>query len=172
MSSLTPARPSAGPLDHVRLRTASEAMPRTRAIPPPPSLGHQAPLGWRARRAPPPLNDLLCRGWISILRLAKRHRQCSRGSRPACGASATNTGASTPPCSLSRSPRAAAAAAVAGLERRVPGSGRQRQGPRHSRDESTGGAFIIRCGLLYRRGQGEADRLCVPNEGVADTPQE
>ena len=30
---------------------------------------------------------------------------------------------------------------------------------------STGGAFIIRCGLLYRRGQGEADRLCVPAGG-------
>ena len=28
-----------------------------------------------------------------------------------------------------------------------------------------GGAFIIRCGLLYRRGQGEADRLCVPDGG-------
>jgi hypothetical protein len=25
-----------------------------------------------------------------------------------------------------------------------------------------GGAFLVRCGLLYRRGQGEADRLCVP----------
>ena len=28
-----------------------------------------------------------------------------------------------------------------------------------------GGAFIIRCGLLYRRGQGEADRLCIPDGG-------
>ena len=28
-----------------------------------------------------------------------------------------------------------------------------------------GGAFLIRCGLLYRRGQGEADRLCIPNGG-------
>ena len=28
-----------------------------------------------------------------------------------------------------------------------------------------GGTFIIRCGLLYRRGQGEADRLCVPDGG-------
>ena len=28
-----------------------------------------------------------------------------------------------------------------------------------------GGAFVIRCGLLYRRGQGEADRLCVPDGG-------
>ena len=28
-----------------------------------------------------------------------------------------------------------------------------------------GGTFLIRCGLLYRRGQGEADRLCVPEEG-------
>ena len=27
------------------------------------------------------------------------------------------------------------------------------------------GAFFIRCGLLYRRGQGEADRLCVPDGG-------
>ena len=25
-----------------------------------------------------------------------------------------------------------------------------------------GGAFLVRCGLLYRRGQGEADRLCIP----------
>ena len=24
-----------------------------------------------------------------------------------------------------------------------------------------GGTFLVRCGLLYRRGQGEADRLCV-----------
>ena len=28
-----------------------------------------------------------------------------------------------------------------------------------------GGAFLVRCGLLYRRGQGEADRLCVPAGG-------
>jgi transposase InsO family protein len=28
-----------------------------------------------------------------------------------------------------------------------------------------GGTFVIRCGLLYRRGQGEADRLCVPDGG-------
>ena len=28
-----------------------------------------------------------------------------------------------------------------------------------------GGAFLIRCGLLYRRGQGEADRLCIPDGG-------
>ena len=28
-----------------------------------------------------------------------------------------------------------------------------------------GSALIIRCGLLYRRGQGEADRLCVPEGG-------
>ena len=28
-----------------------------------------------------------------------------------------------------------------------------------------GGTFIIRCGMLYRRGQGEADRLCVPDGG-------
>jgi len=28
-----------------------------------------------------------------------------------------------------------------------------------------GGTFIILCGLLYRRGQGEADRLCVPDGG-------
>ena len=25
-----------------------------------------------------------------------------------------------------------------------------------------GGTFLVRCGLLYRRGQGEADRLCIP----------
>ena len=25
-----------------------------------------------------------------------------------------------------------------------------------------GGTFLIRCGLLYRRGQGESDRLCIP----------
>ena len=30
---------------------------------------------------------------------------------------------------------------------------------------SAGGAFILHCGLLYRRGQGEADRLCVPDGG-------
>ena len=28
-----------------------------------------------------------------------------------------------------------------------------------------GGAFLLHCGLLYRRGQGEADRLCVPDGG-------
>ncbi len=28
-----------------------------------------------------------------------------------------------------------------------------------------GCTFVIRCGLLYRRGQGEADRLCVPDGG-------
>jgi hypothetical protein len=28
-----------------------------------------------------------------------------------------------------------------------------------------GGTFLVRCGLLYRRGQGEADRLCVPDGG-------
>ena len=28
-----------------------------------------------------------------------------------------------------------------------------------------GGAFVLHCGLLYRRGQGEADRLCVPEGG-------
>jgi hypothetical protein len=28
-----------------------------------------------------------------------------------------------------------------------------------------GGAFLIRCGLLFRRGQGEADRLCIPDGG-------
>ena len=29
-----------------------------------------------------------------------------------------------------------------------------------------GGAFLVRCGLLYRRGQGEADRLCIPAGGA------
>ena len=28
-----------------------------------------------------------------------------------------------------------------------------------------GGSFLVRCGLLYRRGQGEADRLCIPAGG-------
>jgi hypothetical protein len=28
-----------------------------------------------------------------------------------------------------------------------------------------GGTFVILCGLVYRRGQGEADRLCVPDGG-------
>ena len=28
-----------------------------------------------------------------------------------------------------------------------------------------GGAFLVRCGLLYRRGQGETDRLCIPAGG-------
>ncbi len=31
-----------------------------------------------------------------------------------------------------------------------------------------GGAFLVRCGLLYRRGQGEADRLCLTRQGEAD----
>ena len=30
---------------------------------------------------------------------------------------------------------------------------------------SKGGTFLVRCGLLYRRGQGSADRLCVPAGG-------
>jgi hypothetical protein len=30
---------------------------------------------------------------------------------------------------------------------------------------SKGGAFLVRCGLLYRRGQGEADCLCIPAGG-------
>ena len=34
-----------------------------------------------------------------------------------------------------------------------------------STSRPAGGTFIIRCGLLYRRGQGEADRLCVPDGG-------
>ena len=29
----------------------------------------------------------------------------------------------------------------------------------------SGGAFLVRCGLLYRRGQGASDRLCVPAGG-------
>ena len=28
-----------------------------------------------------------------------------------------------------------------------------------------GGMFLVRCGLLYRRGQGAADRLCIPAGG-------
>lgn len=28
-----------------------------------------------------------------------------------------------------------------------------------------GGTFLVRCALLYRRGQGEADRLCIPAKG-------
>jgi hypothetical protein len=28
-----------------------------------------------------------------------------------------------------------------------------------------GGTFLVRCGLLYRRGQGTADRLCIPAGG-------
>ena len=28
-----------------------------------------------------------------------------------------------------------------------------------------GGAFLVRCGLLYRHGQGEEDRLCIPAGG-------
>jgi hypothetical protein len=28
-----------------------------------------------------------------------------------------------------------------------------------------GGTFLVRCGLLYRRGQGAADRLCIPAGG-------
>jgi hypothetical protein len=28
------------------------------------------------------------------------------------------------------------------------------------------GTFLVRCGLLYRRGQGEADRLCIPLAAV------
>ena len=34
-----------------------------------------------------------------------------------------------------------------------------------SKKSPKGGAFLIRCGLLYRRGQGEADRLCIPKGG-------
>ena len=34
-----------------------------------------------------------------------------------------------------------------------------------STDRPAGGAFLIRCGLLFRRGQGEADRLCIPEGG-------
>jgi hypothetical protein len=30
---------------------------------------------------------------------------------------------------------------------------------------SKGGTFLVRCGLLYRRGQGSADRLCIPAGG-------
>ena len=33
------------------------------------------------------------------------------------------------------------------------------------RDRPAGGTFLLRYGLLYRRGQGEADRLCVPEGG-------
>ena len=29
----------------------------------------------------------------------------------------------------------------------------------------SGGTFLVRCGLLYRRGQGAADRLCIPAGG-------
>ena len=29
----------------------------------------------------------------------------------------------------------------------------------------SGGAFLVRCGLLYCRGQGASDRLCVPVGG-------
>ena len=28
-----------------------------------------------------------------------------------------------------------------------------------------GGTFLVRCGLLYRRGQGELDPLCIPQGG-------
>ena len=31
--------------------------------------------------------------------------------------------------------------------------------------QQKGGAFLVRCGLLYRRGQGETDRLCIPAGG-------
>jgi len=30
---------------------------------------------------------------------------------------------------------------------------------------SPGGTFLVRCGLLYRRGQGASDRLCIPAGG-------
>ena len=34
--------------------------------------------------------------------------------------------------------------------------------PRH---RPAGGSFLLRCGMLYRQGQGEADRLCLPEGG-------
>ena len=34
-----------------------------------------------------------------------------------------------------------------------------------AKSRPAGGTFLIRCGLLYRRGQGESDRLCVPEGG-------
>ena len=34
-----------------------------------------------------------------------------------------------------------------------------------SRHRPAGGSFLLRCGMLYRRGQSEADRLCVPEGG-------
>ena len=49
--------------------------------------------------------------------------------------------------------------AAAALGKLVDRFGRPIGGPTRS---PQGGTFLVRCGLLYRRGQGETDRLCIP----------
>jgi len=52
--------------------------------------------------------------------------------------------------------------AAAALGQLVDRLGTPIGGPAHA---PKGGSFLVRCGLLYRRGQGETDRLCVPAGG-------
>jgi len=52
--------------------------------------------------------------------------------------------------------------AAAALGQLVDRRGAPIVGPAHA---PKGGAFLVRCGLLYRRGQGETDRLCIPAGG-------
>ena len=49
--------------------------------------------------------------------------------------------------------------AAAALGKLVDRLGAPIVGPAHT---PKGGTFLVRCGLLYRRGQGETDRLCIP----------
>jgi len=46
---------------------------------------------------------------------------------------------------------------------------RKTPGPRGRADVPRGGTFIIRCGLLYRTGQGSVARLCIPEGGELRT---
>ena len=52
--------------------------------------------------------------------------------------------------------------AAAALGKLVDRLGSPIVGPTHP---LKGGTFLVRCRLLYRRGQGEADRLCIPADG-------
>ena len=52
--------------------------------------------------------------------------------------------------------------AAAALGQLVDRRGAPIVGPAHA---PKGGAFLVRCRLLYRRGQGETDRKCIPAGG-------
>ena len=52
--------------------------------------------------------------------------------------------------------------AAAALGRLVDRCGAPVTDPAHT---PKGGTFLVRCGLIYRRGQGAADRLCIPAGG-------